>query len=152
MKKRNQIEEKYKWNLEDIYKSEDELMADIEKLKSYPEKLANYKGKLKKVNNCLEFFELSTKVSKIIERVEIYISLKLSEDLEDNKFQELSSIVSYIAKNLSVATSFEEPELLSYGEKYINKLLKDERFKDYSMSLKNFLRNKDHIRSEEHTV
>jgi len=152
MKKRNQIEEKYKWNLNDIFESEELLMSSIENLKTYPERLASYKGKLKKVNKCLEFFELSTEVSKEIEKVEIYISLKLSEDLEDSKYQELSSIVSYIAKNLSVATSFEESELLSYGEKYIYKLLKDDRFKDYAMSLKNFLRNKDHILDEKQEV
>ena len=60
-----------------------------------------------------------------MKKIEIYISLKLSEDLEDSKYIELSSVVSYIAKELSVATSFEESELLGYGEKYINKLLKN---------------------------
>ena len=152
MKKRSQIAEKYKWNLKDIYDSENILMQDIEKLKEYPQKLSQYKGKLKKSNKCLEFFELSTECSQLIEKIEIYISLKLSEDLEDNKYLELSSVVSYIAKDIAVATSFEESELLSYGEKYINKLLKDDRFKNYSMALKNFLRNKDHILSEEKEV
>lgn len=152
MKKRSQIQEKYKWNLKDIFASDNDLMSAIEKSKEYASKLATYKGKLKKVNKVLEFFDLSTECSKLIENIEIYISLKLSEDLEDNKFLELSSIVSYIAKDLSIATSFEEAELLSYGEKYINKLLKDDRFANYRMSLKNFLRNKDHILSEENEI
>ena len=69
MKKRSQIEEKYKWNLNDIFESEDLLMSSIENLKTYPDQLASYKGKLKKVNKCLEFFELSTEVSKEIEKV-----------------------------------------------------------------------------------
>lgn len=152
MKKRSQIDKKYKWNLDDIYSSEELLLEDIEKLKKYPSLLGSYKGKLKKVNKCLDFFELSTEVSKLIEKIEIYISLKLSEDLEDNKYLELSSVVSYIAKDLAVSTSFEEAELLSYGEKYINRLLKDVRFVNYAMSLKNFLRNKDHILSEEKEI
>ena len=152
MKKRSQIEEKYKWNLKDIYAKKEDLLDDIEKLKEYPAKLSQYKGKLKKINNCYEFFELSTECSKLIEKIEIYISLKLSEDLEDREFLELSSSVSYIAKDLSIATSFEESELLSYGEKYIQKLLKDERFVNYRISLLNFLRNKDHVLTEEQEV
>lgn len=152
MKKRSQIAEKYKWNLKAIYATEEELTKDIDKIKEYPKRLAHYKGKLKKVNNCLEFFELSTECSQLIEKIEVYISLKLSEDLEDSKYLELSSRMSYVAKDLSVATSFEESELLSYGEKYIKKLLNDERFKNYSMSLKNVLRNKEHILTEEQEI
>lgn len=152
MKKRSQIEDKYKWNLKDIYESEDELSLDIEKIKKYPEILSKYKGKLKKPNMCFEFFEKCTECSKILEKIEIYISLKLSENLEDSKYIELSSIVSNIAKKISIATSFEDSELNNYGEKYINKLLNIDKFKDYSMALKNFIREKDHILDEKSEI
>ncbi len=152
MKKKNQIEEKYRWNLKDIYSSEDELNKDIEKVATYVSILPKYKGKLKKSKVCLEFFEKCTELSQILDKVEIYISLKLSENLEDNKYIELSSVVSNIAKQIAVATSFEDAELIGYGEKYINKLLKDPRFANYSMSLKNFLREKDHILDEKSEI
>lgn len=152
MKKRSQIEQKYKWNLSDIYADERELKEDIAKLAKYPEIVASYKGKLKNINKCFEYFELCTEIGKISDKVEVYISLKLSENLEDNKYIELSSIVSNISKNLSVAGSFEEPELVRLGEKYLNKLLKDPRFKDYRMSIKNFIREKDHILAENEEI
>ena len=148
MKKRSQIEEKYKWDLSQIYKSDDELLADIEKLKTYPERLSSYKGKLKKPNTCLEFFLLGTEVSKLDEKISVYMLLKLSEDLSDSQYLELESVISAINKKISVATAFEESELLGYGEKYIRKLMADERFANYKLSLDNFLRNKDHILSE----
>lgn len=152
MKKRSQIEEKYTWNLKDIYSSEEDLRADIDKVAKYPEILSSYKGKLKKVRVCLEFFEKCTELSQILDKIEVYISLKLSENLEDNKYIELSSVVSNIAKKIAVATSFEDAELIGYGEKYINKLLKDSRFINYTMSLKNFLREKDHILDEKSEI
>lgn len=148
MKKRNQIEEKYKWRLEDIYSSDEELLADIEKLRAYPEIVARYKGKLKKVNKCLEFFKLSVEISKLCEKIGVYIGLRLSEDLSCTKYLELEGVVSNIEKNISCASAFEESELMSCGEKYLKKLMKDERFKNYRLTLDNFLRNKDHILSE----
>ena len=152
MKKRSQIAEKYKWNLDDIYPSFEALNEDIKKMSTYPEILSKYKGKLKKEKVCLEFFEKCNELSKISDKVEVYISLKLSENLEDTKYIELSSVVANISKNIAVATSFEDAELIGYGEKYINKLLNNPKFKDYEMSLKNFLREKDHILSEKEEV
>ncbi|MBE5736160.1 MAG: oligoendopeptidase F [Clostridiales bacterium] len=148
MKKRSQIAEKYKWDLSPIYSSCEELLQDVEKLKSYPEKLASYKGKLKKPALCLEFFKLGTEVSKLDEKISVYLLLKLSENLEDAKYLELESVVSTINKKISCATAFEESELLKCGEKYIRKLMADERFAIYRLSLDNFLRNKDHVLSE----
>ena len=54
MKKRSQIAEKYKWNLDDIYPNFEALNEDIKKMSTYPEILSNYKGKLKK-EKCFGF-------------------------------------------------------------------------------------------------
>ena len=152
MKKRSQIAEKYKWNLKDIYGSMEELNRDIDILKNAPEILASYKGKLHKPKICWEYFEKCTEIDQISDKVDVYIALKLSEDLEDTKFLELSSKVANINKNISIASSFEESELLGYGEKYILKLLKDEKFNNYKIALNDFLRNKDHILSEKDEI
>lgn len=148
MKKRNQIADKFKWRLEDIYESDDLLMADIEKLRTYPEIVASYKGKLGKVKKCLEFFQLSVEIGRLCEKIGVYIALRLSEDLSCTKYLELETVVSNIEKKISCASAFEESELLHCGEKYIRKLMKDERFANYRLTLDNFLRNKDHILSE----
>ena len=148
MKKRSQIEDKYKWDLSHIYSDEDLLMQDIEKLKKYPEILAKYKGKLKKLDKCLEFFKLSTEISELNEKIGVYIGLKLAEDLSATRYLELEGVVSNIDKKISCASAFEESELQGYGEKYIRKLMNDERFANYRVALDDFIRNKDHILSE----
>ena len=130
MKKRSQIAEKYKWNLKDIYEDDKYLLEDIEKLRLYPEILQKYKGKLKKAKVCLEYFKLCTEVSMLGEKIGVYLGLRLAEDLENTKYLELQSVVSNISKNISVATAFEESELLKCGVKYLNKLANDESFKD----------------------
>ncbi len=149
MKKRNQILDKYKWNLDDIYSTIDELKVDIERLRSFPSKFASYKGLLGKKEKCLEYFRLSTEVAKISEKVGVYVGLKLAENLEDMTFVELNSVLSNIGKQISVATAFEEAELIGYGEKYLNKLLEDSRFNDYALGIKDYIRNSAHILPEE---
>lgn len=149
MKKRSQISEKYKWNLDDIYSSIDDLKSDIEVLKGYPQKLSQYKGKLGKKDKCLEYFKLNTEVSMLSEKVGVYVGLKLAENLENTTFIEIQSVLGNIEKNLSIATAFEESELISYGVKYLEKLLADDRFKEYALAIKDFIRNSEHILPEE---
>lgn len=148
MKQRSQIEDKYKWNLQDIYSSDELMLKDIEMLKTYPEKISSFKGKLRKAKNLLKFFELQTEISMLSEKIGVYIALKLAEDLSNAKFRELEGVVSSIEKNISCAGAFEESELISYGEKYIRKVMNDDRFANYKISLDDFLRNKEHILSE----
>lgn len=149
MKKRSQIEEKYRWNLSDIYGSEKDFQEDIERLKTYPERISFFKGKLGKKDRCLEYFKLNTEISRVSEKVGVYIGLKLSENLEDSKFIEIESVVGNIDKNISVSSAFAESELISYGTKYLEKLIADDRFKEYSLALKDFIRNAEHILPEE---
>ena len=152
MKKRSQIAEKYKWDLKDIYEDDKYLLEDIEKLRLYPEILQKYKGKLKKAKVCLEYFKLCTEVSMLGEKIGVYLGLRLAEDLENTKYLELQSVVSNISKNISVATAFEESELLKCGVKYLNKLANDESFNDYKIEILDFIRSKDHVLPEEQEV
>lgn len=149
MKKRNQIAEKYKWNLDDIYPSIDALKEDMDRLKEFPAQLEKYKGNLGKKDKCLEYLRLNTEMGKISEKVGVYVGLKLAENLEDTVFIELQSVLSHIGREIAIATSFEESELIGYGVKYLNKLIEDERFADYKLSLMDFIRNAEHILPEE---
>ena len=42
--KRNEVDEKFKWAINDIYASDELWNKDLEKLKGYIEKLPTYKG------------------------------------------------------------------------------------------------------------
>jgi len=152
MKTRKQIEEKYKWDLSHIYTSDDLVKKDIDLIRTYPEVLSNYKGTLGTKEVCLEFMQKCTEVSKILDRLGEYLSLRVSEDMENTKYLELSSVVEDIAQKISVSVSFEASELLSYGVDYIESLIGDSRFENYKVSLMDFLRNKDHILSEESNI
>ena len=47
LKKRSEVESKYKWNVEEMYESDEQWEEDFQKAKKLCPELLNYKGKLK---------------------------------------------------------------------------------------------------------
>ena len=54
---RSEVPEKYKWNLDEYYKSYEEFDKDYKKISSRLKELDGYKGKLKDSKKLLEFIE-----------------------------------------------------------------------------------------------
>ena len=63
MKDRKTIEEKYKWNLNDIYENYDMWESDLEKFEKLAKEVPKYKGQIK--NNSEKFVELELLMEKI---------------------------------------------------------------------------------------
>lgn len=148
MKKRSQIKEEYIWRTEDIYPSTDDLRKDIEKLKGYIPVLNAFKGKLGDKKLLLKYLQLSEELSIMSEKIGVYISLKLTENLENTEISEIEKVVTAIEQDLSVATSFEESELLSYGYDYLESLKEDKKLKQYALMFDELIRNRDHVLPE----
>ena len=148
MKKRSMISDKYKWDTSHIYATEEELNKDIDYLKSQIKVIESYKGKLNNKKDILKFFKLSSEIDKVEEKVGAYIYLNHSENLETQKYVQLLNFVDGIESELSVASSFEESELLNNGVEFLNSLLEDKEFKNYHLGIKELIRNSKHVLSE----
>ena len=148
MKKREDIEEKYKWDLTPIYKSDDEALVDMETLKDRLELVSKYKGSLGNIDKCLEFLDEEQATSKIFNKVGVYLLLKRSEDLEKTKYIEMEDMLSTLGQKYSVATAFSDSEILSYGEEYVMSLINDVRFNDYKLGFIELLRGRKHVLNE----
>ena len=80
-KKREEIDSKYKWDLTQIYKSDEEVKKDIEKAKQKTEDFLKYKGHLADSSETLlkateEYFSLI----RIIDKLVVYSHMKSDED------------------------------------------------------------------------
>lgn len=148
---RDQIDNKYKWKLEDLYSTLDEYKKDIKEVEKLTNELIKYKGKiLESDKTLLEVMELDEKIDRISSKLYVYINMKLHEDTRDSKYQELSGNLDIILTKLSELTSFFVPELLESDyelvKSYIKKNKKLERF---SFALENVYNEKEHILSHE---
>lgn len=152
MKSRKDIAAHYKWDLTHIFKTDQEFEDELTKIKSEINKLAKFKGKLNDKKELLKYFNLSNQLSKKMEMLGGYVYLKHSEDLSNGKYTKMLNDVSNVENTASVLLAFVEPELASMPEEYLSALLNDKAFKDYHLSLQDFLRNKKHVLTESEEV
>ncbi len=145
--KRSNIEEKYKWDLSKFYSSDKDWFNDFEKLKKYPAMLAEFKGKLKNPKKLEEFLKIEEECGLLAERLFLYVYCNLDVDLTSDKYNEMNNQFNSVNTQLSTSTSFYSPELLSYNEKYLKRLINDKKFSNYALSFKELLRTKAHVLS-----
>ena len=148
MKQRKDIEEKYKWDLTKFYANDDEFFKSLKKFSGYKDEIAKFEGKLFDDETLLKCLEFETKVSKEAERLGVYASVKLSEDVRDSKINELNEMLETVFTEYSMASSFVSVEMSSFTEKRLKALMEDKRFSDHEKTLYHILRDKKHVLSK----
>ncbi len=114
LKTRSQVEEKYTWDLSDLFPSDDAFYKAVETFKPQVESFSSqYEGKLTDAGTAAEAI---TKLKSLVETfvpIGTYASLSLSADQSDANSQKLSSASSNIATYFASETSFVKSELLA---------------------------------------
>ena len=80
MKARSAIKDEFKWNLKDIYESDEALFKALDSIKEKVKKIPEYKGKLSNSKKCLELFKLEEEIDKEYVNICTYSMLKRAED------------------------------------------------------------------------
>ena len=149
---RSEVPEKYKWNLDEYYKSYEEFDKEYKKISSRLKELDGYKGKLKDSKKLLEFIEKDMEISASIMNLDAYIQMKFDEELgKDESITRQSKIVK-LYNEYSDKASFFEPELLSFTEKEYKDLFKNKDLEKYRAFLDRIYRMKEHVLSEEKEI
>ena len=147
--KRSEIEEKYKWDLSTIYKTENEFQRDFQDVKDNFPKIEQYKGKfLESSKIFIEFMELLEKINRKLEKMYTYTHLAIDVEPENSRLQELNANVLGLSEKIANKSVFIDLEILKSEEK-VNKILEDKNCKKYTNMIKNILRTKPHILSDE---
>jgi oligoendopeptidase F len=148
---RDKIADKYKWNLEDIYKSANDWNNEYQNLEKDMQKFANYKGKISKSPSELySYLQFSSEVSQKFSRAYIYASLGLDTDLTNSEFQVMYEKMQKLSSDFSSATSFATPEILTLSStEFDNFLIKEPKLKEYEFELKGIFKMKPHSLSAE---
>ena len=148
IKNRDEIEEQYKWNLNTMYQSSEELEKDLADVKKLLEKFMGYQGKLNNKETLLEALLLQDQMDQIVEKSYSYSHMKLDEDNTNTKSLALFDQVRSLYVLYSEGTSFFIPELMKLDLATLQGFADDERFKDYRHFIQEISRNKEHILSD----
>jgi oligoendopeptidase F len=151
LQKRNEVDKKFTWAIEDLYASDDLWQQEYEEIKEMLPKALEYQGRLSKSAELLYgFLQLSDEISKRLERVYVYAGQKYHEDTGNATYQDLSNKASALSVQVSSALSFATPEILTIPEETLNQFRQErEELKLYDFYLKDILRLKPHILSAE---
>lgn len=148
---RSDIDDKYKWRVEDMYETLDLWEAEFQTLKSSLGGFEQYQGHLgDSPQMLLDCLTLSDEQGIVEGNLYVYAYLKLDEDNRVSEYQELSGRIQALSSRLSEATSFIEPELLTLDEAKVASFLTQEpKLELYRFYLEDQLRRKAHILSKE---
>lgn len=150
IKTRDEIEVKYKWDLEAMYKSLEDWEKDFAGSEAMAEEFAALSGEFcKSKESLLKAFALRDDVWRKVEKVYVYAKMKQDEDTRESKYQALSDRARSLIAKTAAATSFFVPELLEAGEDLLWSFFQEEEgLVIYKKSLERILREKPHILSK----
>lgn len=150
LKKREEIDDKYKWKVDKVYKNIEEFEKDFEEVKKEAVKLQDYSGKLTNGETILEYLKLDEKISRKVEKLFIYAHLKSDEDTSNPTYQALMSKIDIYMAEFSSYTAFFVPEILSLDDKFImDEIDRIEELHQYKFLFEDILKEKPHILSKE---
>lgn len=140
---RDEVEEKYKWNLTDIYANDEAWETDFFYVKENLSKYALYEGKLSQSLELLkECLLLDESIGIKLERLYLYSMLAKDSDLKVEKYLKFDSRIKSLYSDTLTASAFIKPELLELSDSNIKILLNDERFTHYQHYFDDILRTK----------
>jgi len=148
---RDQIEDKYKWNLADFFATDEVWQSEFDALKARAAEMDQYEGKLSESSDMLAgCLMLNDTLGMNAHRLYVYASLKSDEDNRVGTYQEMSDKARVLYSQINQATAFIEPEILGIPDATLKAFLeKDKNLALYRFYLEDIIRRKAHIRSGE---
>lgn len=141
---------KLEWNLKEIFEDEELLESTIKELYNLIDEIKQYKGKLNNsVENVYNCYKNLEKALELHERVYAYAMLKYNQDMSNQESMKLYKRIQNITTDFSEAESFISPEMSKIEDERLEEYLKDSRMKEYEKTIKDIIKEKKHILSEE---
>ena len=149
LNKREDIEDKFKWDMTDVYKDED--LWEQDRVKAY-ENIGEIEKYSKNLCDSKEIFKSGMDIiystQLMVERVYFYANQKYHENLGNSKYQKMSNQTDELITAFGLATSFVVPAILACSQEKIAGYLVDNELVQYKMYLNDVFRQKKHILSE----
>ncbi len=144
--------ENYEWNLEEIFKNENELEEAINKLYKEIENIKKYKGILgDSSDNVLKCHQNLTVLLELEEVIYAYAMLKYHKDMSNSNSIKLYKRVEKIVSDLSSAISFISPELSGLEDGKLEQFLEENETlrTEFNKTIQDIIKEKKHILSAE---
>jgi oligoendopeptidase F len=149
-RERSAIDDKYKWNLADIYPDLRAWRMSKETLARELPRLRSYQGKLESSAQLLaDALEDVFRLDKEIARLSVYAGMLADQDTREAGPQGMQQEMQQLAADFKAQTSYIEPELLHVGLDRLEQFIVAEpRLTVFSFYLHDIARRAKHTRSD----
>ena len=150
-RERKEIEEKYKWDLTTIFKTDEEFLNKLEEVTNEIEKYKNFKGKiLDSADTLFEYLSFDDELTRKLYKLYYYAHLNIDSDTTNTKYQEFKGKIDNLFTKYSEETSFVNSEMYKKPFSLIKKYLEEnQKLKKYQFNLEQFYRYENHKLTEE---
>lgn len=149
-RERSSVPDKYKWDLSQIYPSDQAWRTAKDKLASEIPAIRAFKGTLgSSAQKLADAMELVTKLTKEFSRTYVYASMTSDQDTRVSQYQGMQQEMAQLGATFGAETAFIEPEILKIDPAKIDSFIASEpRLKVYSFYLHDILRRRTHTLSD----
>lgn len=144
MKKRSQIEERYKWDKSCLCLSSQDFEEKIEKINVFLPKFKKFTGKLDNKDAIWKYLKLDEQFEKELDPAILYIYLSRDENLADGKNNKLFQKMSILLNKFSIETSPLSTQIQKLSDELLNEIIADKKFKDYRRDFEMIKKSKKH--------
>ena len=151
LKTRDQIDKKYKWNIEAMISDDSTVDAALDRIAERAEEYSStYCGKLaESAAGLLKAYKDRDAIWMDLERIFVYARMRRDENNADSKYQAMTSRCGTVIARVSAAMAFFTPELLASPEETILGYIEQEPgLREYEFAIRDTLRQKAHVLSE----
>lgn len=146
LKKRSEIDKKYKWVLEDIYPSLDKWEKDFKFVEENIPIFSSSSGKLQKDPSLLlSILKDYTRLMETMEKVFVYAHLLKDQDNSDQDSQVIMGRARTLLVEADSACSFLVPDILNIDAGKLKEIIKDDKLSDYRHYLDDAVRRREHV-------
>ncbi|HNX56665.1 MAG TPA: oligoendopeptidase F [Prolixibacteraceae bacterium] len=149
-KTREEIADKYKWDLTRLFSSDEDWRNSLNEIKGRLDEVDKFRGTLtKSADNLLKALEYNTEISKVASKLSSYASMNSDLDTRNMKYSAMKQELQQLFSSFGAKSAFMDPEILSADWSTIEGFIKAEpKLEVYRKSLESMFRNKKHSLSE----
>lgn len=149
-KTRDQIEDRYKWDLSVLYASDERWEEGYRKVEKELPQIIGFKGSLADPNKLEQFMKFYVNYSIVRENLYVYANVRFFEDTRNAIYEEMKGRIELLISKISAETVFIKKELSSLSQDDIDRMIyENPQLAGYRFFLESYARYNPHILSEE---
>ncbi len=138
------------WNLEDIFKNNQDFYIEIENIKNMVSDITRYENEELDENSLYDMLNAKWKIKELANNVLIYGSLMYYKNVKSGECIEIKSLAESFNNQVNSELSFIDRKVLSLGKEKVDDFVaKNNKLDIYKLSLDNLFRMQEHIQDDD---